>query len=363
MQRNAKEAVPGCNAGGTGDLSGHDYCYKIPAGSTTLKNWGGSAHGFGTLNLCQGDCDTDAHCAGSLKCFQRNAKEPIPGCTAGGAGDISGHDYCGNTASTTLLNLGGSAHTAGKLNRCQGDCDTDAQCASGNYCFQRNGKEAVPGCKAGGSGDTSGYDYCTGTLPAGSTTMKNFGGSAHIFGKINQCQGDCDTDAQCASGLKCMQRNAKEAVPGCNAGGTGDLSGHDYCYKIPAGSTTLMNFGGSAHTFGKLNLCQGDCDSNSQCASGYCFQRNTKEPVPGCNQGGAGDLTGHDYCGNRANTVLLNLGGSAHTLGKLNKCQGDCDSNKDCASGLKCFQRNGRTAVPGCKAGGSGDVSGYDYCY
>ena len=32
------------------------------------------------------------------------------------------------------------------------------------------------------------------------------------------------------------------------------------------------------------------------------------------------------------------------------------------ASGLSCFQRNNKRTVPGCKSGGSGDVSAYDYC-
>ena len=46
----------------------------------------------------------------------------------------------------------------------------------------------------------------------------------------------------------------------------------------------------------------------------------------------------------------------------------DCDSNRECAKGLRCFQRNkngvsGSAAVPGCAVGGSGDLFGIDYCY
>ena len=49
-------------------------------------------------------------------------------------------------------------------------------------------------------------------------------------------------------------------------------------------------------------------------------------------------------------------------------CHGDCDSNRECAKGLRCFQRNkngvsGSAAVPGCAVGGSGDLFGIDYCY
>ena len=43
---------------------------------------------------CQGDCDSDAECTGQLKCYQRNNKKKITGCTPGGAGDTNGYDYC-----------------------------------------------------------------------------------------------------------------------------------------------------------------------------------------------------------------------------------------------------------------------------
>ena len=47
------------------------------------------------------------------------------------------------------------------------------------------------------------------------------------------CTGDCDNDAQCQTGLACHHRNSGDAAPpGCAAGGTGDVSGHDYCTPI-----------------------------------------------------------------------------------------------------------------------------------
>jgi hypothetical protein len=62
--------------------------------------------------------------------------------------------------------------------------------------------------------------------------------------------------------------------------------------------------------------------------------------------------------------ALMNLGGSGCTASSpCGECQGDCDSDSDCHGGLVCFQRDGLEVVPGCQAGGSGDVSGYDYCH
>lgn len=62
---------------------------------------------------------------------------------------------------------------------------------------------------------------------------------------------------------------------------------------------------------------------------------------------------------------LINKGGSGCTASnKCGKCEGDCDSDNDCAPGLKCFQRSKSSElVPGCEAGGSGDVAAHDYCY
>ena len=49
---------------------------------------------------------------------------------------------------------------------------------------------------------------------------------------------------------------------------------------------------------------------------------------------------------------------------KLNECEGDCDSDRDCAPGLKCFQRSSSSSlVPGCMPGGRGDNPTHDYCY
>ena len=48
------------------------------------------------------------------------------------------------------------------------------------------------------------------------------------------------------------------------------------------------------------------------------------------------------------------------TASRLARCEGDCDgTTSQCLPGLKCFQRNGYTAVPGCSGSGARD---YDYC-
>ena len=50
--------------------------------------------------------------------------------------------------------------------------------------------------------------------------------------KCDVCEGDCDNDNDCKSGLKCFQRSSSsKQVPGCAKGGDGDIGTHDYCYK------------------------------------------------------------------------------------------------------------------------------------
>ena len=47
-------------------------------------------------------------------------------------------------------------------------------------------------------------------------------------GHFGLCQGDCDVDSDCATGLTCYQRSSGESVPGC-LGGSEDRSDVDYC--------------------------------------------------------------------------------------------------------------------------------------
>jgi len=64
-----------------------------------LVNLGASPRG--TLRKCQGDCDRDSDCQGSLKCFQRNGYAKVPGCAAGGSGDQRNYDYCYEPSGST----------------------------------------------------------------------------------------------------------------------------------------------------------------------------------------------------------------------------------------------------------------------
>merc|ERR1719428_790027 len=113
-------------------------------------------------------------------------------------------------------------------------------------------------------------------------TAVNKGGSGCTSSaKCGACEGDCDNDSDCGSGLKCFQTETGAHPPGCNTGGNPNT--YDWCYdpdwRLPA--TDLGSSGCTSSE--KCGMCEGDCDYDSDCAEGLkCFQTETGELPPGC---------------------------------------------------------------------------------
>jgi len=64
------------------------------------------------------------------------------------------------------------------------------------------------------------------------------GSGCSIDSPCNMCQGDCERDLDCAVNLKCVQRDGLEPIYGCVSGGSGDVSGDDYCAPAPRFTST-----------------------------------------------------------------------------------------------------------------------------
>ena len=144
------------------------------------------------------------------------------------------------------------------------------------------------------------------TTTAALTIVGNNGKPLDDF-PLQVCEGDCDSDNECDTGLKCMQRSRTEAVPGCEGEG---VSGKDYCYDVKTPTeaektitaeaektTTALTIAGDngepLDAF-PLQVCEGDCDSDNECDTGLkCMQRSRNEAVPGCEGKG---VSGKDYC-------------------------------------------------------------------
>jgi len=110
--------------------------------------------------------------------------------------------------------------------------------------------------------------------------------------KLGVCSGDCDSDADCQDGLECARRDDYERVQGCL--GTGEKD-QDYCVDPAAriGSDTLTLIGEGIEGLG---TCEGDCDSDSDCAGSLrCYDRTGSEKVHGCD-GEADAIEGRDFC-------------------------------------------------------------------
>ena len=60
------------------------------------------------------------------------------------------------------------------------------------------------------------------------------------------------------------------------------------------------------------------------------------------------------------NPPFRHKGNRGGTIWRLGRCEGDCDSDRQCMPGLKCKQRRGYERVPGCTGRGR---RGWDYCY
>jgi len=334
------------------------------------------------MKRCEGDCQADSDCAGSLVCHRRVGTADVPGCYGDGESDV---DYCVKVPSDqhALEDTGDGKGENGYV-ECQGDCDDDTDCTGSLKCFQRDNYEAVPYCSGMG---TKGWDYC---FAAHSPKLDSGSNPRRRNTKLMMCQGDCDDDSQCVSPSICFQRNGYTKVPGCSASGT---SGWDYCVypylkfvkadpPFPEKDTIYQK----ENAAGILKKCQGDCDSDSQCQGPHlvCVQRDSHEPVPGCMAGvGASERTaGYDYCADVnaegwPKDAVAGVGGALTRKSndvhrrrriKLGLCEGHCDSNSDCAgfgAGISrgatafCFSRSGYEQVPGCK--GTGDTS-MKYC-
>ena len=95
-----------------------------------------------------------------------------------------------------------------------------------------------------------------------------------------------------------------------------------------------------------LSELNGWIDGDSESPSSRIYQTSTASPAV-----------------DGAANPLVNLGGSGCNSIACTICNGDCDNDSHCGTGLTCFQRSGYTAVPGCASGGSGDTNNYDYCH
>ena len=236
----------------------------------------------------KGDCEP-GQCQSGLTCVndvgaKYGWRSIVDVCESTSGGTPGDYDYC------TLY---------GPCSAGQGDCDGNSECQSGLTCVNDVGAKygfdaVVDVCEASTGGTPGDYDYCT------------------LYGPCSAGQGDCDSNAECQSGLSCVDdvgaKYGFDAVVDVCESSTGGNPGDDnYCTK-----------------YGPCSAGQGDCDSDSECQSGLTCVNDVgakygwKSITDVCEEAAVGNLT--VYVLNSTGTRLLSgatvtVGGKSATTG------------------------------------------------
>lgn len=194
---------------------------------------------------------------------QVNANEHIECSTAGFGCDPAPNEEKLCYRLQVQLNWSGwHAKPGATLGLCQGDCDSDVQCADELYCYHNVGMNGPPpGCSGSDGSNSNWADYCF-LIPPPTRELTWL--SWHQTGGLGACQGDCDTDDQCVGNLKCFHQSFHKdghslygktvPVPGCT--GYVEISDYDdptcsqcvgdYCYD-PTSTNSFADRSGSEY--------------------------------------------------------------------------------------------------------------------
>jgi|GEM_PF-6694015 len=146
----------------------------------------------------QGDCDRDSECAPGLVCTDNRGADfgfapGIDVCLPGGGGGGGGmpDPGCGLPPGH-----GRFCDECGPCDAGEGDCDSDAECRAGLTCVNNVGGQfgfdpRIDVCMAGGD-------------PGSCTSANGRGDFCSVCGPCAAGEGDCDSDAECAPGLRCI---------------------------------------------------------------------------------------------------------------------------------------------------------------
>lgn len=246
----------------------------------------------------RGDCDSEDHCEGDLRCFEREAGDgPPPGAVwAEGSEELqnSGYDFCYDATLTKAEDLGKDACTEDSpCSVGQGDCDTDLECEGTLACWIRQPGDLPPRGVYWGHTDaeqalqdaSAGHDFCYQPMPTKPTVY--LGDEACSTDKPCWAgQGDCDNDGECTGSLVCGKRDSGDPAPyGLHFGDKDHEPGQgDYCYLPEALApvpTVYYADEPAAADSGELQAGEGDCDNDNECAGDLkCFKRDAGDPSP-----------------------------------------------------------------------------------
>jgi hypothetical protein len=232
---------------------------------------------------------TSALPAGSVQTW---AQGILSSCSA----QVMGNEFCSPTCPCTH---GGP------------DCDSDAECSTGNVCVDNNG----PGFGYGAE-----WDICVATECASLTP-----GSGTYCSAACPCGpggGDCDaegTDTQCQEGLVCDTN----VGPAFKMGPDTDVCVPTACASVTMGTASYCTPGCPCGHGG------GDCDATADCMPG--LECGT-DLGPAFKMSVTSDVCVPSACA----AVALNTGTFCTPECPCGHGGGDCDADEDCLPGLVC---------------------------
>jgi hypothetical protein len=221
---------------------------------------------------------------------------------------------------------------------------------------------------------------------------------------LGLCEGECDRDSDCQGKLRCFQRSGGQAVPGCKGGEDLDARS-DFCYDpdsvpsapvpapvrapvpapvqapVPVPSTTVVvtvpgRVPAPAPSFTRARepvpigaLTHPPADRPplvhlKDRPTAAPVSAPVPAPVSAPVQAPVPAPVPTPVAAPRPEPFISQIARneSPPSIFPLGLCQGDCDRDSDCAPGLRCFQRDSRQAVPGCR-GGEQNTGNGDFCY
>lgn len=277
-KRRGKEPVPGCIGWG---ITGGNYCADRPPKNLLFQD----SNPEDPLGVCEGDCDGDWDCKGSLICFQRDEYARVPGCNGIGA---LGVDYCIESSIPIILptlspSLIPSSPSMVEPIMSSTDEPTNVPTSSPTV-GPSYSPTWTPTLSPSFDPTKDQTDYPTyfPTLSSNELIIADY-----PYFPLDACRGNCRDDDDCKDSLVCFKHTGNEPVPGCIGQG---VPGADYCADRPP-NKLLFRGSNSTHPLG---VCEGGCDGDDSCEGGLiCHHRDGFEPLPGCNGIGIQDA---DYC-------------------------------------------------------------------
>ncbi len=298
--------------------------------------------------------DTDDHAYGQTLCANLASSTPDLAIE-----NADSHEYFAENTPPLSMGSGGSSCTrqpwdwaycsdpnCGPCAAGEGDCDSDAECQSGLVCAHDVGLNY---------GQTSMMDVCENSSGCRLSPWDWGYCSDPNCGPCAAGEGDCDSDAECQSGLVCAHN------VGLNYGQTSTM---DVCENSSGCRLSPWDWAYcSDPNCGPCAAGEGDCDGDAECQAGLVCAHDVDSTIQ----------TTMDVC-EQPNTNACRLSPwdwaycSDPNCGPCAAGEGDCDGDAECQSGLVCAHNVGlnygqTSTMDVCENSSGCRLSPWDWAY